>query len=357
MDLSSARAGRYLRAGRRWARLLVRGNPGPGLRVFYGRDDVPPPGAAVGGGSGKIQRLAARYPSHPYDFSLLYLASNWMPRDLGLLLRLARRRKIPVVVNQDGVGYPGWAGIRTEAVNGPIRTLLSCADHVLYQSEFCKRSADRWVGPPTGTWEILPNAVDVDSFTPAERGPERGPVLLLGGDQTQVYRLELGLATLATVAQSYPGARMIVTGRLVVPVEPLVSRFGVEGRVDVVGRYLQDDAPALFRRAHILVHTKVNDPCPSLVLEAMSCGLPVVYAKSGGVPELVGEDGGIGVPHPDGYERDEPPEPEAIADAVSRVFAELPTYASAARSRVVEKFALERWLARHAELFARLVPK
>lgn len=357
MDLSPARAGRYLRAGRRWARLLASGTPGSGLRVFYGRDDVPPPGAAVGGGSGKLQRLAVRYPSHPHDFSLLYLASNWVPRDLRPLLALARRRQIPVVVNQDGVGYPGWAGDRTEVVNRPIRTLLSCADHVLYQSEFCKRSADQWVGPPPGTWEILPNAVDVDYFTPAERGPEGGPVLLLGGDQTQAYRLELGLATLAALLPWHPDVRMIVTGRTAVPVEPLVSRFGLTGRVDVVGRYSQDQAPALFRRAHVLLHTKVNDPCPSVVLEAMACGLPVVYPASGGVPELVGDEGGIGVPHADGYERDDPPGADALAEAVSRVLAEHAAYASAARSRVVERFALEPWLDRHAELFAQLVPK
>ena len=115
-----------------------------------------------------------------------------------------------------------------------------------------------------------------------------------------------------------------------------------------LGRYAQAEAPAIFRRAHVLLHTKVNDPCPSLVIEAMACGLPVVYPRSGGVPELVGDDAGIGVPHPDGFERDEPPSAEALADAVTRVLADLPAYAAAARARAVERFALEPWLDRHA---------
>ncbi len=84
----------------------------------------------------------------------------------------------------------------------------------------------------------------------------------------------------------------------------------------MLGEYAQRDAPAIFRQAHVLLHTKVNDPCPTLVLEAMACGLPVVYPRSGGTVELVGDEAGVGVPHPDGFERDEPPPPEALAEAV-----------------------------------------
>jgi glycosyltransferase involved in cell wall biosynthesis len=113
----------------------------------------------------------------------------------------------------------------------------------------------------------------------------------------------------------------------------------------------------VFRRAHALLHTKVKDPCPTLVVEAMACGLPVVHPASGGTVELVGDVGGIGVPHPDTWDRDEPPSPEAMADAVDRVLADLPSYAAAARARAVERFSLEPWLERHREVFERLAPR
>jgi hypothetical protein len=60
------------------------------------------------------------------------------------------------------------------------------------------------------------------------------------------------------------------------------------------------------------------------------------------------------VPHPVSWDRDEPPEPEALAEAVERVLGALPAYAEAARRRAVERFSLEPWLERHAELFADL---
>jgi glycosyltransferase involved in cell wall biosynthesis len=140
-------------------------------------------------------------------------------------------------------------------------------------------------------------------------------------------------------------------------VEPLVARLGLRGRVHVLDRYSQAEAPAIFRRAHVLLHTKVNDPCPSVVIEAMACGLPVVYPHSGGVPELVGDDAGMGVSHPDGYERDQPPAPEALAEAVGRVLADVSSYAAAARRRAVARFALDPWLDRHAALFERFAPR
>jgi len=347
--------GRYARAAARWTHLTVGRRPPGGLRLFYGHDRIPGPGEPVAGGTAKFQRLASRFPNHSTDFTLLYLGSTWLPRDLGLLLRYAGRRRIPVVLNQNGVGYPGWAGERTSAFNRPLRQVLTAADHVLYQSEFCKRSADAFVGEPRGTWEILFNAVDVDQFTPAVESPSEGPVLLLGGDQTQSYRLELGLRTLAALLPAHPDARLLVTGRLITPPAPLIAALGVSGHVELIGRYAQRDAPGLFRRSHLLLHTKVNDPCPSLVIEAMACGLPVVYPASGGTVELVGDVAGIGVPHSDSFEHDDPPAPEAMADAVERVLGDLPTRAAEARRRAVDRFALGPWLERHEVVFRELI--
>jgi glycosyltransferase involved in cell wall biosynthesis len=310
---------------------------------------VPAPGDAVAGGSAKFQRLAQRFPNSPDAFSLLYLGSTWLPRDLGPLLSYAKRRRIPIVVNQSGVAYPGWAGADTDRINAPFRRALLAAGHVLYQSEFCKRSADEFLGEPRGRWEVLYNAVDVEQFSPGSAASGE-PVLLLAGDQTQSYRLETGLRTLAQL----PDARLLVTGRLVSDPRPLLDELQIAERVEFTGRYSQREAPELFRHAHLLLHTKVNDPCPTAVIEAMACGLPVVYAASGGTVELVGDEAGIGVSHPESWERDVPPDPAALADAVRIVLADRARYAAAARKRAVERFALQPWLEGHAELFEEL---
>lgn len=351
--MTGARAARYGRAATRWGRLVLRRRTGPGVRVFYGWDEIPGPGDPVAGGTSKFQKLAERFPNDPTRFSVLYLGSSALPRDLRPLLGHARRRRIPVVLNQDGVGYPGWAGERVEEVNAPLRRAHLAADHVLYQSDFCRRSAERFLGPAPKAWEILPNAVDVEGFTPGP-APDDGPVLLLAGDQTQAYRLELGLQVVAALRDRLPDVRLLVTGRTVVDAQPLVARLGLTDRVELLGRYAQRDAPALYRRAHLLLHTKVNDPCPNVVLEAMASGLPVVYPASGGTVELVGDEAGVGVPHDDGFERDSPPAADELAAAVVRALERRETLGAAARRRVEERVALPAWLDRHAELFTSL---
>jgi glycosyltransferase involved in cell wall biosynthesis len=55
----------------------------------------------------------------------------------------------------------------------------------------------------------------------------------------------------------------------------------------------------------------VNDPASNALLEALACGLPAVYRRSGGHPELVGE---AGVPFD---------APDEVPDALARLAAEL----------------------------------
>jgi glycosyltransferase involved in cell wall biosynthesis len=103
--------------------------------------------------------------------------------------------------------------------------------------------------------------------------------------------------------------------------------------------------------------TKHNDPCPNAVMEAMAAALPVLYTASGGVPEQVGPEAGVGLPVPDTFEQDVAPEPQAIAEGMARIIRGRDVMAAAARARAVEHFSLSRWLARHEELFRALVEK
>jgi glycosyltransferase involved in cell wall biosynthesis len=52
----------------------------------------------------------------------------------------------------------------------------------------------------------------------------------------------------------------------------------------------------LLRQHDIYIAASRNDPCSNSLIEALSCGLPAVYLKSGGHPEIVGE-GGLGFVH------------------------------------------------------------
>ena len=327
-------------------------------RVSYGHSGLPGPDDVAVGGIVKLQHLDREFPNTPFRFNVLYLVSSRLPDGAVTLAEWARRKGATIVVNQNGVAYPAWHGDGWETTNAPMRTLLSLADHVFYQSAFCKLSADRFVGPTAGTWEVLHNAVDTSVFTPGSI--RREPLtLLLGGSQDQQYRFESAVRTIAVLRHRGHDVRLIVTGRLRWhadqpacrrEAEALLAALGIAEVVTFTGPYSQRQAPEIFRRAHILLHTKYNDPCPAVVIEAMSCGLPVVYSASGGVPELVG-DAGRGAPAELSWERDIPPDPHALADAVEAVARDRETLSAKARERAISHLDLAPWLARHRAIF------
>jgi glycosyltransferase involved in cell wall biosynthesis len=337
-----------------WA--TARSTRGRGIRVWYGRDRLPRLDEVAYGGIVKFQHLATELPNRPRDFTVLYLGSSSIPLDAQVLVRLARRRGAPFAWNQNGVAYRAWAGDAAERLNRPAARLLHQADHVFFQSAFCKLGADRFYGERRGPWEILHNPVDTRVFTP---GPavERPLTLLLGGTQYQRYRLESALRVLALL----PEARLLVSGRLSyapdaeADARALVASLGLAERVELTGPFTQAEAPALYHRADLLLHTKLMDPCPNVVLEAMASGLPVVYADNGGTPELVGPDAGVGVPAPLDWEVDRPPAPEELADAVRRAAADREALGGAARARAVATFDLQPWIERHLAVFGELV--
>jgi len=321
---------------------------------------MPSADEVVIGGAVKFQLLHERFPNAPRDFNVLYLGSSSMPLDAPALVRLARRRGAAFVWNQNGVAYPGWYGGGFELVNRPRARLLHEADHVFFQTAFCKLGADRYYGERKGPWEILPNPVDVERFAPATERPRRPLTLLLGGSQYQGYRFEAALEALVELRHARPDARLLVAGALSFAPDAreqaiaLVRRLGLEDAIDLLGPYTRDSAPALMRRADLLLHPKYNDPCPTVVLEAMASGLPVVYSASGGVPELVGEDAGVGVPAPLDWECDHPPGAVELAAAVLEVAERLDERSVAARRRAVERFDARAWVERHRVVFGEL---
>lgn len=78
------------------------------------------------------------------------------------------------------------------------------------------------------------------------------------------------------------------------------SRFGYTfvGRVQhpfrnihQVGVVASDALAGILREHDVFITASVNDPCSNALIEALACGLPTLYARSGGHPELVGGAG------------------------------------------------------------------
>ena len=347
-----------------WLSLLRIRHAGEGVNIFYLTARFPKRPATrsehAHGGSVKLTYLAEAFPHRFPSANLAYIVTTVGHPLQNQILDALKRRKLKIVINHDGVAFPAWAGDQYIDFNQISKRILDHADFIVYQSRFSKLSAELYLSPPQVPHEIVYNPVDVHHFSPQAVEKPKELTLLLGGNQYEKYRLELALQTLRSLLKLVPAARLIVTGTLWLPYREAeewtaraIKEMNLTNHVEFVGKYTQAEAPRLYSQAHLLIHTKYADPCPGLIPEAMGCGLPVVHIGNGGVPDLV-EGAGIGLPVEHSWERYNLPEPEAMAHAVLQVYENLNHYSHSAREQA-QKFALEKFVARHKEIFAKVL--
>jgi len=358
---SLLRALTWPRDRRRW-RIPVSYSP---IRVYFGFDRLPIQEDSVHGGIVKLLDLNTLYQNHASGANILYLISSALPMNVMRLVKFARKKGVKIVLNQNGLAYHGWYGKGWEQFNKPIVNVWRSCDYVFYQSQFCLNSVRHFFGEPEIPGEVLYNAVDTSVFSPVERDPAHGElVLIIAGSHHTFYRVKVAMDTLALVNRAIPQARMIIAGRYMwklneqealMEARQYAQQAGLDSRIEFHGSYSQLDAARLLQKGHLLLHTKYNDPCPRLVVEALACGLPVVYSATGGVPELVGDKAGIGVPGPLDWEMDHPPAPSDLAEAVLTIVGRQGEFSKEARRRAEMHFDLRTWLDRHQQVFNKLL--
>ena len=318
---------------------------------------------SVGGPLVKVKRLRAHFADTRFGFNLVYLLSN-APYLPAWALALLKLRRIPIVYNQNGVFYPAWFKGDWQAENRRMAVAYHAADWVFYQSEFCRRSADRFLGPRRGAGEILYNAVDTGVFAPAAAGrPREGFTFLVTGKigDHLAYRLTSTIGGLGHARAAGLDARLTVAGWVeggaLAAARAHAAALGVADAVRFTGPYTQAEAPAVYQGADAYVMTKHNDPCPNTVLEALACGLPVLFSASGGVPELVGADAGVALDVPEDFEHVHVPDADAVGDGMVRIAQSGAAMAIAARERAVARFGIDSWIERHAKVFGELLAR
>lgn len=333
--------------------------------VFYGHERIPKMDEPTSGGLVKCQDLERCFPNTPRGGNLLYLVSSALPSCPLYMAKIAQRKGVRLVVNQNGVAIPAYHGTKGEVINAPRRALLMQSDFVVYQSAFCQETAARFLGHRVGPSSILYNPVDTTRFVPGSRSLSGSRVtLLMAGSHCHRYRILSAINALGAMLKRGMSVRLLICGRFVwgggteesnlAEVKAYCQSLGLENDVELQGAYLQKDAVSVMHQGDILLHTKYMDPCPRLVVEALSCGLPIVYADSGGVPELVGERAGIGVAVPVDWDHIHEIPAVETAIAVQSVIEQYETFRVEARKRAVGHLDVKPWLDKHRQIFENL---
>lgn len=195
-------------------------------------------------------------------------------------------------------------------------------------------AADFRVAP--GRIRVIHNGVDTARFRPPSNGSRvAGRVIYVGNLEDRNKGVVYLLRAMALVRR--PAHLLVVGSGGTVPqwVRREIAGLGIEARVRFEAQLPPGALVERYGTAEAAVSPSLFEGFGFPAAEAMACGLPLVAARGGALPEVVG-DAGLLVPTRD---------PAAIARALDTLLGDGELRARlgrAARSRMVEKFRWER---------------
>lgn len=205
----------------------------------------------------------------------------------------------------------------------------------------------------------IPNPIDVDVFSPLDKqtarkklGLNAGKFFILFasqnlGDERKGFRYLREAVEI--ICHNYPdisqNAEMLVFGKQKVNLAemlplPLHSLGTLSSVHDIVAAY---------NAADVFVLPSLEDNLPNTVMEALSCGVPVVSFNTGGIPEMVEHE-------KNGWLASQRSSGE-LAEGIVRIMKnELPYSALSqqARQKVMDNFTHERVAEKYRELYSRV---
>ena len=310
------------------------------------------------GGKVKLIALNSIFAHNENNFNILYLISSALPARAPELVRYAKREKIKVVLNQNGVAFPSWAGKNYERINSRLREIYALSDHIIFQSNFCKISAETWLGACNVKSSILYNPVDINLFERRKYKLDGICKLLVCGTHQDYNRLILPIKVLRLLLDNGIKSTLTIAGIIHVNIKnikKLIKFEGLEHLVSFTPEYLQKDAHKIYNSHDILLHLKHNDASPTVPLEAMSCGVPVVTTDSGGMSELIDNKTGSIVKTGSSWYEIPNIRIEDVKVAIDVVLKNYEIFSDNARNAVTEKFKSKIWLDQHKKIFNELI--
>lgn len=323
-------------------------------KVFYA-------GAITGSRGGprvKVTRLKKHFPQSLLRFNAVYVLSNYSLLDRKDI-ELLKKSRTPIILNQNGVYWPGWYGTGWSAKNSPNALIYENSDYVFWQSNFAREAARNFLAPLDPKGEILYNAVDLYEFFPAsERSGGNEFTFLVAGNFTlsTFYQVESALEAFSILKKKSSlriGLKIAgLTSLLRRKSLEFATELGIAQHVTLIGKFNQDQAPDLLRSVDAYLALKYMDTCPNLVIEALACGLPIIFSNTGGTKELVDESCGIGLFVQESWiSRPTAPESSKIASAMEEIIPKSKDMGWASRVRAEENFGLTNWYHRHEVVF------
>jgi N-acetyl-alpha-D-glucosaminyl L-malate synthase BshA len=252
-----------------------------------------------------------------------------------------------------------------------VKHTVERADAVTTVSEFLKKKAHEELGIEREI-HVVPNFIDTQRFRRlngvrlvvesgcvglrrADEAVELQPeekILLHASNFREVKRVVDLVEIMRIVVDHFPKARLIIAGDgpTRIEVERKIEALDLCNNVHLLG--VKSNMQEIMCSADLFLLNSTLEGMPLVLLEAMSCSLPVVTTPAGGIPELVrpGKDGVV----TKGFGQEE------YAQAIIEMLEndeKRKKIGKAGRARVEESFSAERIVKMYEKVFEEAVSK
>lgn len=199
-----------------------------------------------------------------------------------------------------------------------LRWALARAGAVITVSEVLRERVLS-LGVDPGRVIVLRNGYDTESFRPRDRGETRErlgvdlneKVVLCVSNLVPIKAPDNLVGALSLLPGEAPLCVFIGDGPMREALQAQVARLGLSGRVRFLGARPNEEVALWMSAADLLCLPSRSEGLPTVVAEALACGLPVVATDVGGTHEVV-IHGRTGLLVP-------PDDPQALAEALGRL--------------------------------------
>ena len=179
-----------------------------------------------------------------------------------------------------------------------LRDAVARADWIIAVSDATRQQLLRHTDAREGRIRVIHHGVDpIPPATPEEQQAFRRQVLGIGKDErfflnVGAIQVRKNVANIVLALNRLPGYRLVLAGGNGYGAEvihSLIEREGLSGRVVRLGHASPETLRLLYSTATALVFPSLEEGFGMPVLEAMSCGLPVITSNCSSMPEVGGD--------------------------------------------------------------------
>ena len=236
--------------------------------------------------------------------------------------------------------------------NGPLHLLLHRAERITCSSDFVRFGL---LKPYEYKSATVTSATDADVFKPdmSKKSPHPTILFVASLKRGQEYKgLKDLITAVAALKRTIPDLRLTAVGDgdMRPEYESYALALGLKDSVRFTGSLSGNALIGEYQQAHIFALPSSNDSLPTVLIEAMACGLPVVSTLVGGIPEIV-DDTVTGF-------LIQPGDSAALQEKIALLFANEPLAAQfgrACREKVVRNFSWDTQAEKYQRLFLKLL--